>query len=183
MQRSLGRASSRDLLNGKSRATGDDGDGYRNGRESGYVHPDLQELSFGSLGAERYVLLYSRQLSVRQLSSARFYMHSGNLPPPMRPSAPGTRDEDAWKRGSLSDFSDYESSDEETHNHNSGSMSGSASGSHAYREYGSRSDDESETGRGALLDEDDPFADPEPEESEGEGVGTPGIPQRRLQRW
>jgi hypothetical protein len=46
-----------------------------------------------------------------------------NLPPPLRPSAPHQNssgaESDTWqRRGSLSDFSDYESSDEETHNAN-----------------------------------------------------------------
>ena len=79
-------------------------------------------------------------------------------------------DDNAWRRGSLSDYSDYESSDEETHNR----MSASGSGSNA-RSYGADEDDESVDARRepkrALLDDDDPFADPqdedEPEVSQG----------------
>jgi hypothetical protein len=58
-----------------------------------HIHPDLQDLSFGSLGNEE-----------------------GKLPPPMRPtSRHATSAEAEWDqgRGSLSDFSDYESEEEE----------------------------------------------------------------------
>ena len=42
-----------------------------------------------------------------------------NLPPPIRPDRSDSDDEyNATGRGSLSDFSDYDSSDEETHNRN-----------------------------------------------------------------
>ena len=118
-----------------------------------------------------------------------------NLPPPIRPSS---RDEDAWGRGrgSLSDFSDYESSDEETHNrysHTSSTYpSSSTSGAVYGRGYDRRaSDDDSVDVRRdpkqGLLDDADPFADPfddrnagEDDEVEGDGVGTPGIPQRKM---
>jgi hypothetical protein len=56
-----------------------------------HIHPDLQDLSFGSLGNEE-----------------------GKLPPPMRPtSRHATSAEWDQGRGSLSDFSDYESEEEE----------------------------------------------------------------------
>lgn len=119
-------------------------------RNGGYVHPDLQDLNFGALGAS-----------------------SNNLPPPLRPSAlsddgDAADDNEAWKRGSLSDFSDYESSDEETHN------SRATSGSTSRRDYVSVSDSEDEAvlpvhgGKSvvntkaalALVEVEDPFADP-----------------------
>ena len=51
VQRSIGRASGQ---NGKERARVEEGDGfYTNSRQGGAVHPDLQDLSFGPLGAER----------------------------------------------------------------------------------------------------------------------------------
>lgn len=107
----------------------------------GYVHPDLEDLSFGALGNS-----------------------SNNLPPPMRPYA---RQEHAYddevpdNRGSLSDFSDYESSDEETHKN--------ATGSSYKRNFVTVSDDEDNDGRASAsgtsktkshVEEDDPFADP-----------------------
>ncbi|KIJ21957.1 hypothetical protein PAXINDRAFT_159941 [Paxillus involutus ATCC 200175] len=62
------------------------------GSSTGYVHPDLQDLSFGALESEQ-----------------------GSLPPPIKPSTPhASPGEAVWDqhRGSLSDFSDYESEDE-----------------------------------------------------------------------
>lgn len=62
-------------------------------RNGNHIHEDLQDLSFGSLGNEE-----------------------GKLPPPMRPTAHRTMSPDSeWDqgRGSLSDFSDYESEEEE----------------------------------------------------------------------
>lgn len=49
VKRSLGRASGQ---SGKARAEDAD-EFYASGRQSGAMHPDLQDLSFGSLGAER----------------------------------------------------------------------------------------------------------------------------------
>ncbi|KIK94112.1 hypothetical protein PAXRUDRAFT_828319, partial [Paxillus rubicundulus Ve08.2h10] len=73
------------------------------GSSSGYVHPDLQDLSFGTLESEQ-----------------------GSLPPPIKPSslhAPSS--EAVWdkNRGSLSDFSDYESEDERWMTHQAGPSS------------------------------------------------------------
>ncbi|KAF9015593.1 hypothetical protein BDQ17DRAFT_1229348 [Cyathus striatus] len=106
-----------------------------------YIHPDLQDLSFGPLGAS-----------------------SSNLPPPLRPSTmsdDGANPEDNEMRGSLSDFSDYDSSDEETHK---------AKGTTSRRKsYITVSDDD---GRSAapfanetVRAEEDPFADPFADES------------------
>ncbi|KAJ7109990.1 hypothetical protein C8R44DRAFT_269371 [Mycena epipterygia] len=105
------------------------------------LHPDLQDLNFGPLGSS-----------------------SQNLPAPLRPSAlsdDGNESNEAYARGSLSDFSDYDSSDEETH---------AAGPSTAHRDYVTVSDDEatgyrgtkvgSPISEGALVDVDDPFADP-----------------------
>ena len=73
-------------------------------------------------------------------------------------------DDPVYRRGSLSDFSDYESSDEEVHNRTAASTS---TAKHQYphsRQYGSHSsDDEVDVRKNthqALLDEEDPFADP-----------------------
>jgi hypothetical protein len=96
----------------------------------------LEELSFGPLGHS-----------------------SNNLPPPLRPSAALSDEEYEQtavdQRGSLSDFSDYESSDGETHKANVGSSS--------KRNYVTVSDNEDEShfpSKGKNQVEDDPFADP-----------------------
>ncbi|KAL7285408.1 hypothetical protein ACG7TL_000504 [Trametes sanguinea] len=104
-----------------------------------YVHPDLQDLEFGSLGAERR-----------------------NLPPPIRPTAArsSSEEDNAWQRGSLSDFSDYNSDDDDTHNRQAGVSSSQA----RRRDYVDVSDNDSldvqRNPRQHLLDEEDPFADP-----------------------
>ncbi|KAI0824999.1 seryl-tRNA synthetase [Trametes gibbosa] len=103
-----------------------------------YVHPDLQDLQFGSLGADK-----------------------GKLPPPMRPSVPrsSSEDDETWRRGSLSDFSDYQSSDEDAHNR----AAASSAAQPRRRGYVDVSDDDSPDVRRnpkqGLLEE-DPFADP-----------------------
>jgi hypothetical protein len=95
-----------------------------------HLHPDLQDLNFGPLGAS-----------------------SNNLPAPLQPSAfsddgNGPDEHTIYDgRGSLSDFSDYESSDEETHNAAVASPKRRKVG----RDYVNVSDD---------PDDDDPFADP-----------------------
>ena len=82
------------------------------------------------------------------------------LPPPLRPNARRTSsDEDDFGRGALSDYSDYESSDGETHNkkaRNAASSSNDYPGRHAYP----GASDLDMTAKKSLLDEDDPFADP-----------------------
>lgn len=105
------------------------------------LHPDLQDLAWG--GAS-----------------------TSNLQPPMQAS--GSNAEAFTNRGSLSDFSDYDSSDEETHNQRQ------AQG-YSYRPGGQA---------GAPLsaqaaEEDDPFADPF---ADGGEVGTPGIAEKPLWR-
>jgi len=95
-----------------------------------YVHPDLEDLNFGPLGHS-----------------------STNLPPPIRPStlAPDDSafDQDGPdRRGSLSDFSDYESSDENTHR--------AKAGPSYKRNYATVSNDDVVS----TPIHDDPFADP-----------------------
>lgn len=109
--------------------------------DDGNLHPDLHDLSFGALGSS-----------------------SQNLPQPLRPSAlsdDGDDTNEVYARGSLSDFSDYDSSDEDRHN---------GAGPSTTRDYVTVSDDEtggyrgtkvgSPVSKGALVDVDDPFADP-----------------------
>lgn len=112
------------------------------------VYPDLEDLNFGPLGAS-----------------------STNLPPPIRPSAlsdDGEQD-DIEKRGSLSDFSDYESSDEETHK--------AIAGPSSKRNYVTVSDDDDDDAFASIVREtasttsgvaDDPFADPFADDIESE---------------
>ncbi|EIW86917.1 hypothetical protein CONPUDRAFT_95934 [Coniophora puteana RWD-64-598 SS2] len=99
------------------------------GDGSGHVHPDLQDLSFGSLGLDQH-----------------------GLPAPMRPSSQHEPLGDAeWDRGrgSLSDFSDYDSDGDE---HSSGSPS---------RHAGPSTSTSAGAGHGnKLVDVEDPFADP-----------------------
>ena len=104
-----------------------------------FVHPDLEDLNFGPLGNT-----------------------TTNLPPPIRPSTlsdDGAFDQDGRdRRGSLSDFSDYESSDENTHKAQAGPSS--------KRNYVTVSDNDEEDSvafkntRVRTQTHDDPFADP-----------------------
>lgn len=101
-----------------------------------HLHPDLQDLSFGTLGGEQR-----------------------GLPAPLRPSLPEDGRRDAWqRRGSLSDFSNYEDDSSEE-----GRIGGKGRG------HVTVSDDDEEistthhasgSGHGKLVDVDDPFADP-----------------------
>ncbi|KAI0328506.1 seryl-tRNA synthetase [Cubamyces sp. BRFM 1775] len=137
IERSIGRA-------GSSSARPDPGDESPTSPTSptspSYVHPDLQDLEFGALGSAQR-----------------------NLPPPIRPTVPrsSSDDEEAWRRGSLSDFSDYQSSDEEAHNR----VAGPSSSQPRRRGYVDVSDNESvdvrRNPKQGLLEEEDPFADPE----------------------
>jgi hypothetical protein len=105
-----------------------------------------------------------------------------SLPPPLRPSIPGLEPQDET-RGSLSDFSDYDSSDEESHQHAASSSSNPnrnsyGNGNRAYANvipHGQEDEEDIGTdGKHALLDpDDDPFADPS-------DVGTPGIAEKKL---
>ena len=103
---------------------------------SASVHPDLHDLSFGTLGPEQ-------QYAGPSISWAPTLKHLGrNLQPPIRPSSDEEQDR---YRGSLSDFSDYESSDGETHQR----AGQSSSALHARKAHVNVSDDD-----------EDPFADP-----------------------
>ncbi|KZT30870.1 hypothetical protein NEOLEDRAFT_1126522 [Neolentinus lepideus HHB14362 ss-1] len=130
------------------------------------VHPDLHDLSFGSLGADQQ-----------------------NLPPPLRPSAPRRSDSDediSYRRGSLSDFSDYESSDEETHNRQASAAGPSTSHAHRDPYFDSNVDGRGEAKSSPLHDDDseDPFADPfKDPDQDLLGVGTPGIAEKREMHW
>ncbi|KAJ3821202.1 hypothetical protein F5878DRAFT_539847 [Lentinula raphanica] len=97
------------------------------------VYADLEDLNFGAIGAS-----------------------SSNLPPPLRPTSMSEESNGVDGRGSLSDFSDYESSDEETHN-----ARGSSSRS-APKDYYASSDEGTHETRGLKTNAsiDDPFADP-----------------------
>lgn len=89
-----------------------------------HIYEDLQDLSFGSLGNEE-----------------------GKLPPPMRPTAHRTISPDSeWDqgRGSLSDFSDYESEEEEQPRNAAHQSATSSSLRQSER----------------IVDDEDPFADP-----------------------
>ena len=98
----------------------------------GHLHPDLRDLSFGALGAEQ-----------------------PGLPVPLRPSLFENEEKDAWKRrGSLSDFSNYD--DESDGDDRIGGKE---------RSYVHVSDDDdpvraSGSKNNNLVDVDDPFADP-----------------------
>jgi len=101
-----------------------------------YVHPDLEDLNFGPLG---------------NLTT--------NLPPPIRPSTlsddAAFDQDDRNRRGSLSDFSDYESSDENTHKANAGPSS--------KRNYVTVSDSDEEAFKNTRVrtqTHENPFADP-----------------------
>ena len=82
--------------------------------------------------------------------------NSSGLPPPLRPNAPTSSDEDIG-RVSLSDFSDYESSDEETHGRDSRNV-GSSKNRSRRNTYPEAPDLDLATQKGFL--DDDPFADP-----------------------
>jgi hypothetical protein len=105
------------------------------------LHPDLQDLSFGPLGDS-----------------------SNDLPPPLRPSTAlsddGNGQEETFEvRGSLSDFSDYDSSDEESHN---AAGSSKRRGGRHYVDVSDDPDDHPAPSKSmkAPQSEADPFADP-----------------------
>jgi LAS seventeen-binding protein 5 len=123
------------------------------------------------------------------------FLLDSNLPPPLRPDR-SEDDDDYAARGSLSDFSDYESSDEEKHNQytaagassrpTSGSYGGARASTSSSRAYAMESDDELDTQkdpRQGLMSsavEEDPFADPFADHQE---VQTPGIAHKSGMNW
>jgi LAS seventeen-binding protein 5 len=87
-------------------------------------------------------------------------MVNRNLPPPIRPNTRSSREETEYSRASLSDFSDYESSDEGTYE-----AAAQSSSSKAHKPYVSVSDNdldevEEEDARRHISEDEDPFADP-----------------------
>ena len=115
------------------------------------IHPDLEDLTFDD---------------------------KSKLPPPLKPTTPGADDDlEQYNRGSLSDFSDYDSSANE-------GQRASTSSNKKYQYKSQPVDDDDEFGAGdtkrGLLDEDDPFADPFADQSD---VGTPGIPEKGPPKW
>ena len=117
------------------------------------VHPDLQDLNFGELGEDKRC---SNLPSV--FSPITECERNRGLQPPLRPNASRTSSgEDELGRGTLSDYSDYGSSDEDTHNKNA-QNGASSSKNPGPRAYPGASDLDVSVKKG-LLD-DDPFADP-----------------------
>jgi len=111
----------------------------RDGPNSSAVHPDLEELEFGDIGST-----------------------NSSLPPPITPSTLDSPTERSRERGSLSDFSDYDSSDEGLYER--------PSSSHGVRKY-----------RTELSEEEDPFADPFADQEDS--VSTPGARKRADLSW
>jgi hypothetical protein len=121
-------------------------------REAGHdpsAHPDLKDLNFDLLGES-----------------------SSNLPAPLRPDAPDSPNRE-YGKGSLSDYSDYVSSDEETHRTG---VSTAGPSNRAYLQHLKASE---QPGQESLLDDADPFADPFAEQGQSD-VGTPGIKDKRM---
>lgn len=114
------------------------------------AHPDLQDLQFEE-----------------------------GLPPPMKPTPSGSA-APKYDHGSLSDYSDYDSSADEGA---PSSKRASTSGGYDYRKsLRLETDDVGADTRKSLLDDDDddPFADPFADQSD---VGTPGIPEKGQPKW
>lgn len=138
VQRSLGRSGSNIAIRGANGETG-----------QSYIR-DLQDLSFGPLGAEQRCVICKCQSVDTGLTQT-----ISNLPPPIRPSAAqrtsSDEDEGFGRRGSLSDYSDYVSSDEGTHNRPSASRA---------RGYTAAPDTKEGYQKKPLAEPEDPFADP-----------------------
>lgn len=93
-----------------------------------------------------------------------------NLPAPIHPDANDIAEREP--HGSLSDFSDYESSDEGQSQPRASTSTATSYGTRAYNQY--QQQPTVDTSKNALIDLDDPFADPGEQE-----VGTPGIAPRK----
>jgi len=119
----------------------------------------------------------------------------GSLPQPIAPGNSRLTSHQTSFDPGLSDYSDYDSSDEETHrskfspkSHNSTTLKHAAhpiSSSKPYDKYVNQSETSFSNARDGLLgEEDDPFADPDDGVMGGVGVvgvGTPGVRPRRLE--
>lgn len=113
-------------------------------------------------------------------------LYSSTLPPPIQPRNPG----DDYTHGSLSDYSDYSSSDGEDFHGAPPTSASSSSATNAYPETSARSyaqyiqQDDERTGKGKGLleepDENDPFADPD-DGASLYSVATPGIQDKRME--
>ncbi|KAG8984428.1 putative actin patch assembly and actin polymerization protein, partial [Tulasnella sp. 427] len=127
------------------------------------VHPDLRELSWGTS------------------------QDNAALPPPLRPR--GADEAASYRQGSLSDYSDY-TSDEDDRPRNSTSTAATSAGagpSYTSRGYDNLIGDEDDlvTGgeaRKGLLDpqEDDPFADPFADDGSTSNLGTPMLEKKHI---
>ena len=118
------------------------------------------------------------------------------MPPPINPrSADESREGKSYGQHSLSDYSDYSSSEDERDRYGSPSTAGTStspyshessrqSGARAYRGLVEDDDDVSgsgDAGKGLLPKDDDPFADPFADNEATSDVGTPGIEKKRYE--
>lgn len=110
-------------------------------------HPDLQDLNFDN----------------------------PDLPPPLSPTRAGADNSARFDKGSLSDFSDYDSSADEAPR----ASTSSARPSTDYRKHDDEDYGQWDTKKN-LLDDEDPFADPFADDGD---VTTPGIPEKRQHKW
>ncbi|KAK4057873.1 hypothetical protein OIO90_001092 [Microbotryomycetes sp. JL221] len=139
------------------------------------VHPDLQDLAFGSTAGRRV-------LPVK----------TSTLPTPIQPRSA----EDEYRHGSLSDYSDgstdYSSDDDRYYGvpapasnaAAAGSSSRGAGSARAYAQYIQDEDERAGNGRGLLEDQgDDPFADPD-DDASLLSAPTPGVEtQNKRMEW
>jgi len=88
--------------------------------------------------------------------------YNRNLPPPIRPNTRASYEEQEYTRGSLSDFSDYESSDEGTYEAPEQSPSFQARKRHVHVSDNDEDEDEEEVAPRRIIGDEpeDPFADP-----------------------
>jgi LAS seventeen-binding protein 5 len=102
-----------------------------------------------------------------------------NLPAPIKPTTLGVEEDKG--HGSLSDYSDYDSSADEAPRASSSTANANSS-RYDYKSH--RVNEADDYGGGDthrnLLDDDDPFADPFADQSD---VGTPGIPEKGQPKW
>jgi hypothetical protein len=155
---------------------GREGDDTYSPPTSASLHPDLHDLSFGDLGeGQRWV----ENAEAVVIFTHFLGLHCSHLPPPIRPTSRTDSDEEeTYARGTLSDYSDYDSSDEEQHKRQVQQPQASTSfgPQTARRNYISVSEENLDTSRdprkGLLDDTDDPFADPFADQDE---PATPGV--------
>lgn len=115
-----------------SRAVKDGSNRGKDRQGDSHLHPDLQDLSFGTLGGEQR-----------------------GLPAPIRPSLSDGGGDSWQRRGSLSDFSDYEvdNSSNEERLESQGHVTVSDDEERRHMHAGG-------SAQNRLVDVDDPFADP-----------------------